>query len=89
VTVPTRSRAHAELTLDVANVLNLLNARWGWVYYTSVNEASTIGYGGIDKATGKPIYSLSTITSSTFTGTFLRDDVRSRWRAQWGLRLRF
>jgi hypothetical protein len=89
VTVPTGGRAHAELTLDIANVLNLLNQRWGWVFYPAFNGPITIGYGGIDKATGKPIYSLSTITSSTFAGTFTRDDVRSRWRAQWGLRLRF
>jgi hypothetical protein len=89
VTVPTRGRAHAELTLDIANVLNLLNQRWGWVFSPAFNGPNTIGYGGIDTATGKPIYSLSTITSSTFAGTFTRDDLRSRWRAQWGLRLRF
>jgi hypothetical protein len=89
VTVPTSGRAHAELTLDVANVLNLLNQRWGWVFYPAFNGPNTIGYGGIDRATGKPIYSLSTITSSAFAGTFTRDDLRSRWRAQWGLRLRF
>jgi hypothetical protein len=89
VTLPTVGRAHAELTADIANVLNLLNSNWGWVFYPTFNAANTIGYSGIDKATGKPIYSLSTITSSTFPGTFTRDDLRSRWRAQWGLRLRF
>jgi hypothetical protein len=89
VDLPARRRVHAELTLDVANVLNLLNPRWGWVSYPSGPLPAPIGYGGIDRATGKPIYSLSTITSSTFAGTFTRDDLRSRWRAQWGLRLRF
>ncbi|HEU5256949.1 MAG TPA: hypothetical protein VFU28_13230, partial [Vicinamibacterales bacterium] len=89
VTLPTGRRAHAELSLDIANVLNLLNDRWGWVFYPAFNSANTIGYGGIDAATGKLIYRLNTITADTFAGTFTRDDLRSRWRAQWGLRLRF
>ena len=89
VILPTGGHAHAELTLDIANVLNLLNQRWGWVFYPAFNGPNTIGYGGIDTDTRKPIYSLSTITSNTFAGTFTRDDLRSRWRAQWALRLRF
>jgi hypothetical protein len=32
---------------------------------------------------------MSTITSSTFAGTFYRDDLRSRWQAQLGARFRF
>jgi hypothetical protein len=89
VTVPTGGRTHAELTLNIVNVLNLLNSNWGWVFYPALNGPTTIGYGGIDTNTRKPIYSLNTITSNTFAGTFTRDDLRSRWRAQWGLRLRF
>ena len=41
------------------------------------------------KATGKEILNLSTISSPSFLGTFSRDDLRSRWNAQWGLRVRF
>jgi hypothetical protein len=34
-------------------------------------------------------YNLATIASSTFQGTFNRDDLRSRWQAQLGARFRF
>ena len=40
-------------------------------------------------ATGKETLNLSTITSPNFQGTFNRDDLRSRWQAQFGARIRF
>jgi len=46
-----------------------------------------IGYGAI--ANGKETFNLNTITSSTFQGTFDRSDLRSRWQAQLGARVRF
>jgi hypothetical protein len=48
-----------------------------------------IAYGGLDPATGKERLNLATITAPTFQGQFQRDDLRSRWQAQWGLRVRF
>jgi hypothetical protein len=75
--------------MDVVNVLNLLNKRWGAVFYPSVNGPMTIRVDGIDKATGREMLNLSTITSATFAGTLNRDDLRSRWQAQWGVRVRF
>lgn len=89
VELPATSRARAQVTLNVVNLLNLLNARWGWVSYPALNGPTTLIYGGIDPATGKFIYRLNTITSPSFTGTFTRDDLRSRWRAQLGLRVTF
>ena len=74
----------------LSNLLNLLNKDWGWQYFPlfpSVN--GLLGYGGIDAATNKERLNLATITSPTFQGTFQRDDLRSRWQAQWGLRVRF
>ena len=53
VTVPTLGRTHVELTLYIANVLNLLNSNWGWVVYPAFNGPNTIGYGGIEAATRK------------------------------------
>ena len=38
---------------------------------------------------GKMRYNLTNITASTFSGTFTRDDLRSRWQAQLGARFRF
>jgi len=34
-------------------------------------------------------YNLNTLTGSTFTGVFDRSDLRSRWQAQFGARVRF
>jgi hypothetical protein len=92
INVPTGGRTRVEVTMDVFNLLNLLNSDWGWQYFPFFPSSSGNGliqYGGIDAATGKEILNLATITSPTFQGTFQRDDLRSRWQAQWGLRVRF
>lgn len=96
VDVPTGSRAKVELTMDITNLLNLLNHEWGWVYYPNFGGPTIIG--ATVGADGKYTYNLSTIAGTNFLaqntlwgvpGTFTRDDLRSRWQAQWGLRLRF
>ena len=89
VFVPTGGKTKVELTMDVFNLLDLFNKNWGWSFYPNLNSPITIGYGGINAATGKETLNLSTITSSTFQGTFNRDDLRSRWLAQFGARVRF
>jgi hypothetical protein len=66
----------------------LFNSDKGIVQYTTLNDIPIAGYGGIDAATGKEIYNLTTLSSPTFS-KFIRDDLRSRWQAQWGLRVRF
>ncbi len=79
-------RVKAEITLDVLNVLNLLNSRWGIQEYTSFNSiapvAGTLTSGRITA------YNIANLTSSNFRRYF-RDDVRSRWQMQLGGRLRF
>jgi hypothetical protein len=59
------------------------------VYFPNFNGPTTLGYGGVDAATGKEIINASTISSTSFLGTSTRDDLRSRWQAQWGLRFTF
>ncbi len=81
-------RRKVELTVDVLNVLNLLNSDWGRFQFTSNQNISPIRYGGIDAATGKPIYDIATLASPTYT-KFITDDLRSRWQAQFGARIRF
>ncbi len=89
VTVPTGGKRKVDVTMDVSNLLNLFDSSRGWVYYPNFQGPTLLQYRGIDAATGKEIISLATITGTTFTGTFTRDDLRSRWQAQWGLRVRF
>jgi hypothetical protein len=89
VTLPTGGRTRVEVTMDVFNLLNLFNKNWGWSFYPTLNSPIPIGYAGINAATGKETLNLSTITSPNFQGTFNRDDLRSRWQAQFGARIRF
>ena len=92
VTLPTGGRTKVELTMDVFNLLNLINKNWGWQYFPKfpASGGGLITYGpNLDAATGKEIFNIATITSPTFQGTFDRDELRSRWQAQWGARFRF
>jgi hypothetical protein len=91
VNVSAGKRAKVEVTFDILNMLNLLNKNWGWVYFPNFYSPQTLGTvsGEVDKATGLPVINVATIASPNFLGTFTRDDLRSRWSAQWGLRLRF
>lgn len=87
--IPTRSLAKVELTLDVLNLINLFDSDKGEVFYPAFNDVLAIRYAGLDSATGKYIYDLAPIKASGFGNGFTRDDLRSRWQAQWGLRVRF
>jgi hypothetical protein len=87
--IPTGGKTKAEVTLNIFNFLNLLNKNWGWQYWASFPMTEPITYGGIDKTTGLMIYNINNITASTWAGTFTRDDLRSRWQAQLGIRFRF
>jgi hypothetical protein len=88
VDVPTGSKAKVELTADIVNLLNLFNKDWGWQYWPPFPSGRTlIGYGGVSN--GKYTYNLNTLNGSSFTGVFDRSDLRSRWQAQFGARIRF
>jgi len=82
-------RIKVEATMDVLNLLNLLDKNHGEVYYAAFNDILAVRFGGVDAATNKYIYDVSPLTASTFGNGFTRDDLRSRWQAQWGLRVRF
>lgn len=87
--IPTGSRVKVEATMDVLNLLNLFDKNNGEVYYAAFNDILAVRFGGVDAATGKYIYDVSPLKASTFGNGFTRDDLRSRWQAQWGLRVRF
>ncbi len=87
VTIPTGGRARIELTMDVLNLLNLFDSSNGWSLYPNFNGPTVVN-GGYDAATGKLTYNLSPLNAPTFA-TYGRDNLRSRWQAQWGVRFRF
>lgn len=92
VHLPTGGKTKVEVTMDIFNLLNLLNKDWGWQFFPLFPNSSGNGlvlYQGLDAATGKERLGLATITSPNFLGTFQRDDLRSRWQAHRGLRVRF
>jgi hypothetical protein len=90
----------AEITLDVLNVLNLLNTKSGIIRYMSFGQLTSFTPLVISTSTGLPVtgtptvtqplvgYDISALLSPTFQ-RYLRDDLRSRWQIQLGGRLRF
>jgi hypothetical protein len=94
--VPTGKRVKTEITFDILNFINLFGNTNGEVMYANFNDLLPLGYGGIDSATGKMRYNVQNLTNLQTAGRevspnslFTRDDLRSRWQAQLGLRLRF
>ena len=70
------------------NLINLFDSDSGKFEFTANQNISPIRYLGMDAASGKPIYDIATLASPTFT-KFITDDLRSRWQAQLGARIRF
>jgi hypothetical protein len=77
-----------QLSLDIQNVLNLLNSEWG------INESTTFDYQivqylGTVTYQGRantPVYSFSKPTNNT---PYSQSDYSSRWRMQLGIRYSF
>jgi hypothetical protein len=88
VGLPAMRRARVELTMDVLNFLNLLNSEWGRYEFLDFQTLNALRYEGIDAASGKPIYNIASFASPTFR-KFTIDNLRSRWQAQFGARVRF
>jgi hypothetical protein len=89
ITIPAVRETRFEVTLDVLNLMNFFDNSRGWQNFGAFPGITSIGYGGIDAATGKMRYNLATIASTSFQGAFTRDDLRSRAQAQLGIRYRF
>ncbi|MDC6352345.1 TonB-dependent receptor [Zeaxanthinibacter sp. PT1] len=71
-----------QLSLDVLNVGNLINSNWGVVEEPAFNQLLGVS---VDDS-NNPTYTFDPDRSSTFTAA---TDVRSRWRAQFGVRYIF
>ena len=79
-------RIHADITLDVLNLLNLLDSHWGLVQFVNFNEIDvinpTVKSGTVTGVT------LTTINSPSYR-PFSIDDLRSRWQMQLGVKIKF
>lgn len=84
--IPTAGKVNLELTADVTNVLNLLSKDWGVFDLGSFNDLNPFIV--TTDSAGRYTYNLATINSPTYV-KFDRDDLRSRWQAQLGARVRF
>jgi hypothetical protein len=82
-------RVRTEITLDVLNLINLIDSQKGLQEYMSFGQLSLFQPINTVTATS-PLqgYNISAITAPTFQ-RFLRDDLRSRWQMQLGGRIRF
>ncbi len=87
VNLPTGGRTRVELTMDVLNLLNLFDSSAGWSVFPNFNGPTVVN-GSFDAGSGKMVYNLAPLNSRTFA-TYGRDNLRSRWQAQWGARVRF
>ncbi|MFN2446566.1 MAG: carboxypeptidase regulatory-like domain-containing protein [Vicinamibacterales bacterium] len=77
-------RRKAEVTFDLFNLLNAFDNTNGAVEYAEFNTFVPVSFGGVDAATNRYIYRFNPAGTQ-----LLLDDLRSRWQAQLGLRLRF
>jgi hypothetical protein len=89
VQVRTSGKTRVELTADVINLLNLLNKNWGWQWWGPFPSTSGPVAYSISSTTGQLSYSVAPLTTSQYGGVLTRDDLRSRWQAQFGVRFRF
>ena len=78
-------RFRPEFTVDVLNLLNLFDRTLGQVQYAGFNDLLVVT---ANESGGKYNYTLNSVARPGAV-RFSRDDIRSRWQAQIGLRLRF
>ncbi len=79
-------RFRPEFTVDVLNLLNLFNSSNGQVEYAAFNDL-LVTRAAVD-ATNRYAYTLNAVALPG-AARYTRDDLRSRWQAQLGLRIRF
>ena len=84
-----RGPSELELFIDIRNLINAFDARNGLLEFAFFQNLQPVR-SSVDPATGRYVYSLNTPARPGFTGDrFARDDLRSRWQAQLGVRYSF
>lgn len=93
--IPSIGGQRFELTLDILNVLNLLNSDWGQQKWKLFGDHTLLNFDGYDQATGKPMLRFFAPNDNNQDGKLDRDDLfavdnlLSRWQMQLGLRYSF
>ncbi len=77
-----------QLTFDVLNLFNLIDSNSGLIRYVPNQTFTAVSYGGVDAATGKPIYTVSA-ASIADNKQYSTADLRSRYQLKLGARLSF
>ena len=84
IPIPGLKDNRLQITLDIVNLLSLMNKDWGKLYYVSNQNDVAWTYKGIDAATNKEkIYFVDR------ANIFSLSQLASRWQAQLGLRYSF
>ena len=82
-------RNEVEVFLDVRNLVNAFGSASGLVEFAFFQNLQPVR-SSVEPETGRYVYSLNTPARPGFAGDrFTRDDLRSRWQAQLGLRYSF
>ena len=90
--IPTVGTQRIEITIDILNVLNLLNSNWGWIRNTGVNQTVNLfTFKGLDKTPanyGKAHYQWSglPVDNNGHASPFQPDNILSRYQVQFGIR---
>jgi hypothetical protein len=84
IPIPGLKENRLQLTLDVVNVLNMLDSDWGKLQYVSNQNMVPWTFKGYDAATGK-----EKIQFNPPTNRFSISQLASRWQAQLGIRYSF
>ncbi len=78
-----------QITFDIINLTNLINPKWGYVYYVpnTLNSSASLGLTplGTNGTNGNPNYNYTTPTTNPYS----IDKLNSRWQGQLGLRYGF
>jgi Carboxypeptidase regulatory-like domain len=81
------NRVQAQITFDLQNLINLFSSDSGLVEYATFNELQPIA-ATFNAATNTYTYAVNNVARPGGV-RFSRDDLRSRWQGQVGLRFRF
>ncbi len=84
--IPTLGTQRIELTLDILNVLNLINRDWGLQKFHTFQSYNLLTFRGYTPG-GTPIVRYNHIEDRD--DTFQIDDILSRWQIQFGVRYTF